>query len=349
MSAAQTWPSLLSRLLAGESLSAEDTAWAMAEVMSGMATPAQIAGFAVALRSKGETAEEVAGLVRAMLDHAERLELSGRLVDTCGTGGDRAATVNVSTLAALVVRGAGAQVVKHGNRAASSACGSADLLEAFGVVINLPPQAVARCAEEAGIAFCFAPVFHPALRHAATARAELGVPTFFNILGPLANPAQPAAQAVGVADARLAAVVAGVLAERGTDALVFRGEDGLDELSVGAPSRVWVTHEGRLREDVVDPAALGIPAAGADALRGGDAGHNAEISRRFLDGEPGAVRDAVLLNAAAALVAFDGPSAAPVGEQVAAALPRARESLDSGAAAAALDAWIAASKSAAPE
>jgi anthranilate phosphoribosyltransferase len=319
----------------------------MSEIMSGAATSAQIAGFAIALRAKQETAAEISGLVNGMLDHAEPLAVEGRVVDTCGTGGDRAATVNISTLSALVVRGAGATVVKHGNRAASSACGSADLLEELGVVIDLPPAAVASCLTAAGIAFCFARVFHPALRYAGDARAEIGVPTFFNILGPLANPARPAAQAVGVAHEPLAAVMAGVLAERGTDALVFRGSDGLDELSVSAPSRVWVVSGGQVREDVLDPAALGIPAAAADALRGGDAATNAAISRRFLDGEKGAVRDAVLLNAAAGLVAFDGPTAAPIADQIAAASARATESLDSGAAAQALDAWITASKSAA--
>jgi len=342
-----TWPNLLGRLLAGDSLSTDDTAWAMSEVMSGAATPAQIAGFAVALRAKGETAAEISGLVDGMLAYAEPLAIDGRLVDTCGTGGDRAATVNISTLAALVVRGAGATVVKHGNRAASSACGSADLLEELGVVIDLPPAAVAACAAEAGIAFCFARVFHPALRHAGDARAEIGVPTFFNILGPLANPARPAAQAVGVAHEPLAGVMASVLGGRGTDALVFRGQDGLDELSIHAPSRVWVVRDGAIREDSLDPRLLGIAVAPADALKGGDAALNAAISRRFLDGEPGPVRDAVLLNAAAGLVAHDGPTGAPVADQVKAAMPRAAESLDSGAAAQALETWITASKSAA--
>jgi anthranilate phosphoribosyltransferase len=342
-----TWPNLLATLMAGGSLSSAETAWAMSEIMSGSATPVQIAGFAVALRSKGETADEVSGLVQAMLANAAPLTVSGQYVDTCGTGGDRAATVNISTLAALVVRGAGAKVVKHGNRAASSACGSADLLEEFGVVINLPPEAVRRCVEAAGIGFCFAPVFHPALRHAAAARGELGVPTFFNILGPLANPARPTAQAVGVADERLAGVMAGVLADRGTSALVFRGSDGLDELSVSAPSRVWVVRDGEVRDDRVDPAALGIPTAAPDALRGGDAALNAAISRRFLDGEAGPVRDAVLLNAAAGLVADDGPTAAPVADQLADAMARAAQSLDSGAAGRALEDWIAASHAAA--
>jgi anthranilate phosphoribosyltransferase len=342
-----TWPNLLGRLLVGESLSTEDTSWAMSEIMAGAATPAQIAGFAVALRAKGETAEEISGLVDGMLSYAEPLAIEGRLVDTCGTGGDRASTVNISTLAALVVRGAGATVVKHGNRAASSACGSADLLEEFGVVIDLAPDAVARCVADAGIAFCFARVFHPALRHAGDARAEIGVPTFFNILGPLANPARPGAQAVGVAHEPLAAVMANVLAGRGTDALVFRGNDGLDELSIHAPSRVWVVGGGSVREDAIDPQELGIAAAPADALKGGDAALNAAISRRLLDGETGPVRDAVVLNAAAGLVANDGPTSAPVADQIKAAIPRAAESLDSGAAAQALESRIQASKTAA--
>jgi anthranilate phosphoribosyltransferase len=340
----QTWPPLLSSLLAGQSLSADETAWAMSEIMSGAATGAQIAGFAIALRGKGETTEEVIGLVRAMLDHAAPLELDGPLLDTCGTGGDRAATVNISTLAALVARGAGARVVKHGNRAASSACGSADLLEALGVVIDLPPDGVRDCVEAAGIGFCFAPVFHPALRHAGPTRRELGVATIFNFLGPLTNPAQPSAQAVGVADERMAGVMAGVLADRGTSALVFRGTDGLDELSVAAPSRVWVVSDGEVRDDSVDPADLGIAPAAPDALRGADAAHNAVLTKRLLDGETGAIRDAVLLNAAAALVALDGPTGAPVTKQLAAALPRAVESLDSGAAGSALEGWIAASR-----
>jgi anthranilate phosphoribosyltransferase len=248
--------------------------------------------------------------------------------------------VNISTLAALVACGAGARVVKHGNRAASSACGSADLLEELGVVVDLPSDGVRQCVETAGIGFCFAPVFHASFRHTGPPRRELGVPTVFNFLGPLCNPAQPPAQAVGVADERMAGVMAGVFATRGTSALVFRGSDGLDELSVGAPSRVWVVAGGAVREDVVDPSTLGIATAPADALRGGDAAHNAAISRRLLDGEPGAVRDAVLLNAAAALVAVDGPTGEPVADQLAAALPRAAQSLDSGAAADVLRRWV---------
>jgi anthranilate phosphoribosyltransferase len=282
-----------------------------------------------------------------MLAEATPLDLTGSMVDTCGTGGDRAATVNISTLAALAVRGAGGRVVKHGNRAASSACGSADLLEELGVVVNLPPAGVKACVETAEIGFCFAPVFHPALRHAGPTRGELGIPTFFNFLGPMCNPAQPPAQAVGVADERMAGVMAGVFAARGTAALVFRGSDGLDELSVAAPSRVWVVADGGVREDSVDPADLGITPAGADALRGADAAHNAAVTRRLLDGETGPVRDAVTLNAAAALVALDGPTGAPVTEQLRAALPRAAEALSSGAAGQALESWITASQQAA--
>jgi anthranilate phosphoribosyltransferase len=342
-----TWPSVLSALVTGDSLPAEDTAWAMSEIMSGAATPVQVAGFVVALRAKGESPQEIAGLVRAMLAVAAPLPIAGPAVDTCGTGGDRASTVNISTMAALVVRGAGIRVIKHGNRAASSACGSADLLEELGVVIDLPPAGVARCVAEADIGFCFARTFHPALRHAAVARSELGIATVFNVLGPLTNPAQPSAQAVGVADERLAGVMAQVLADRGTSALVFRGSDGLDELSVGSPSRVWVVADGRVREDAVDPRDLGIGTAPAGSLRGGDAPHNAGITRRLLDGETGPIRDAVLLNAAAAIVAADGAGPGPVAAQLAAALPRAAEALDSGAAAGALATWTAVSRSAA--
>jgi len=334
-----TWPDVLSALLRGESLTAEVTSWAMAEVMAGNATAVQVASFAVAMRAKGETPAEVAGLANAMLDAANRIQVTGAAVDTCGTGGDRARTVNISTMAALVVRGAGVTVVKHGNRAASSLCGSADVLEALGVVVDLPPAAVERCIADTRIGFCFAPVFHPALRHAATARSEMGVPTFFNFLGPLTNPAQPPAQAVGVADERMAGVMAGVLAGRGLSALVFRGEDGLDELSIGGPSRVWVVAGGAVRDDRIDPAELGIARPKAGALVGGDATANADVARRFLAGEQGAVRDAVLLNAAAALVAVDGVTDAPVGEQIRAALPRAAEAVDSGAAATALAEW----------
>jgi anthranilate phosphoribosyltransferase len=339
-----SWPALLTRLLQGEDLAAGDTSWAMEQVMLGEATPAQVAGFVVALRSKGESPEEVSGLVAAMLAHAERIEVPGPAVDTCGTGGDRAHTVNISTMSAMVVAGAGARVVKHGNRAASSACGSADLLEELGVVVDLAPERVVECVDRAGVAFCFAPRFHPALRHAAAARRELGVATVFNFLGPLANPAQPGAQAVGVADPRMAGVMAQVLAARGVSALVFRGDDGLDELTPCATSQVWVVADGTVSTERVAPEDVGLARAVPDALRGADAAFNAGVTRRFLAGEGGPVRDAVLLNASAALAAIE-PTAEPVAARLSAAMQRAAEAVDSGAAADALDRWVQTSRS----
>jgi anthranilate phosphoribosyltransferase len=315
----------------------------MEQVMLGEATPAQLAGFVTALRAKGESPAEVGGLVAAMLAHAERIDVPGPAVDTCGTGGDRAHTVNISTMSAMVVAGAGERVVKHGNRAASSACGSADLLEELGVVVDLAPDRVVACAAEAGIAFCFAPRFHPALRHAAVPRRELGVPTVFNFLGPLANPAQPAHQAVGVADARMAAVMARVLADRGVTGLVFRGDDGLDELTTATTSQVWVVRRGTVEETSLDPTRLGVERVPVEALRGADAPFNAEVTRRFLAGEGGPVRDAVLLNAGAALVTTS-MTADPLEDQLPRGMERAARAVDSGAAAAALEGWVAASR-----
>jgi anthranilate phosphoribosyltransferase len=333
------WPELLSALLRGESLTRADTAWVMREVMNGDATPSQTAGFVIALRAKGETPEEVAGFVETMLEFSAPVSVPVRVVDTCGTGGDRAHTVNISTMAALVVAGAGAPVAKHGNRAASSACGSADVLEALGVRVDLPAATVAPCLTEAGIAFCFAPVFHPAMRHTAVPRRDLGVPTVFNILGPLTNPTRPAAQAVGVSDARLAPVMAGVLAARGADALVFRGDDGLDELTTTGPSTVWTVSGGSVVTSSFDPLSLGVVRASLEDLRGGDAALNAGVVRDLLAGKPGAVRDAVLLNAAAALAAH---AAAPgaLEERLGAGLGRAAQALDDGSAAAVLERWV---------
>jgi anthranilate phosphoribosyltransferase len=325
----------------------------MNEIMSGEATSAQIAAFVIALRAKGETVDEVAGLVDAMYDHATKITVPGRTVDVVGTGGDRAHTVNISTMAALTAAGAGARVVKHGNRAASSACGSADLLEELGIVLALPPDVVAQVASEVGITFCFAPLFHPALRHAAAPRREIGVPTTFNFLGPLANPARPPAQAVGVADERMGRVLAGVLAGRGVAALVFRGDDGLDELTTTTTSHVWIVHRGTVAESTLDPGLVGLPRHQASDLRGGEAPVNARIARSFLAGEPGAVRDTVLLNSAAALLAYDltdddsstsSLDASSVAEQLTvllrAALGRAAASVDSGAASRVLDRWV---------
>jgi anthranilate phosphoribosyltransferase len=339
----RSWPGLLSVLLRRDDLSADDTAWAMGEIMAGEATSAQIAGFVVALRAKGESAEEMDGLVRAMLDRAHRIEVPGPAVDVVGTGGDRAHTVNISTMAALVVAGTGARVVKHGNRAASSSCGAADVLEELGVALTLTPEEVAEVGRDVGITFCFAQVFHPAFRHASGPRRELGIATAFNFLGPLTNPAQPGAQAIGCADARMAPVMAEVFARRGTSALVVRGDDGLDELTTATTSRVWRVANGSVDEESVDPGSLGIARADASELRGGDAAFNAAVVRSVLAGDRGPVRDAVLLNAAAALVALD-VSSAPLNEALSGGLVRAAEAVDSGAAAAALDRWISATQ-----
>jgi anthranilate phosphoribosyltransferase len=341
---AHSWTAVISDLMSGHPLPASATAWAMGEIMDGAATDVQVAGYAVALRCKGETPAEVDGMVSAMLDRALPMplpeELRAAAVDTCGTGGDRSGTVNISTMAAIVVAAAGIPVVKHGNRAATSRAGSADLLEALGVVIDLQPAGVAQCVREVGIGFCFAPRFHPALRHAATARSQLGVPTVFNMLGPLTNPARVSRQAVGVAQNWLGPVLAGVLARRDSSALVFHGDDGLDELTPGARSQVWVVVDGKIIEDVVDPAELGLPSASLDDLRGGDADHNAVVAREvFGGGGSPAVRAAVELNAAAALVAAQGTTREPVTDQLRPALARAHEVLASGAALTLLERW----------
>ncbi|MFJ4001314.1 anthranilate phosphoribosyltransferase [Streptomyces parvus] len=334
----RSWPDLLDALLDGRSLTARDTEWAMDDVMSGRAGPVRLAGLMVALRAKGETVEEIEGLVRALYRHAVRLEVPGPALDIVGTGGDGSNSVNISTMSAIVAAGAGARVVKHGNRSASSACGSADVLEELGVALSLEPAEIAEVAEDVGITFCFAPEFHPALRHAAGPRRELGIRTVFNALGPLVNPAAPAACAVGVADRRLAPLLAGVLARRGVSALVFRGDDGMDELTVTTTSTVWSVHDGKVGEERFDPRALGIPGADAAALRGGDRVHNARVAREVLAGTRGPVRDAVLLSAAAGLAALE-PDSRSCTERLSSALSRAAESIDSGAATAVLDRW----------
>jgi anthranilate phosphoribosyltransferase len=343
VSTAPTWPSLLNRLLAGHDLTSTDTAWAMREVMTGEATPVQTAAFVVALRAKGESPEEVAGFAAAMLDVATPVQLPVPSVDIVGTGGDGAHTVNISSMAAVVTAATGVPVAKHGNRAASSSSGAADVLDALGVVIDLPADGVARCVAEAGIGFFFAPVFHPGMRHAAVARREMGIGTVFNFLGPLTNPARPAAAAIGCADARMAPVLAQVLADRGTRALVFRGDDGLDELTTATTSAVWVVRGGDVVADRVDPSALGIPTPPPGALRGGDAAVNAEVFRRVVEGEKGPVRDAVLLNAAAALVAFDERQGR-LHDALGAGMARAAAAVDDGRASALLENWVAVSR-----
>ncbi|MCR1781688.1 anthranilate phosphoribosyltransferase [Nocardioides carbamazepini] len=336
-----TWPDVLGTLVAGEDLTPAQSTWAMGEILAGEATPAQIAGFVVALRAKGESIDELTGLVEAMYAVMTPISVPGRLLDVVGTGGDRSFSVNISTMAAIVAAGAGARVVKHGNRSASSQAGTADVLEALGVRLDLPADRVAEVAEEAGITFCFAAAFHPAMRHAAVPRKELGIGTAFNVLGPLANPTRPAAQAIGCADVRLAPVMAGVFARRGVDAWVFRGDDGLDELTTTTTSRLWLVHGGEVDEVAVDPARLGIAPATAEDLRGGDAQHNAGVVRDLLAGKTGPVRDAVLLNAGAALAVYDAPGTA-YDEALAAGIARAVDAIDSGAAQATLDRWVAA-------
>jgi anthranilate phosphoribosyltransferase len=349
METSATWPALIGALVRGETLTSGQTAWAMSEIMEGAATPAQIAGFGVALRMKGEAPAELAGLAETMLERATPISVPGPLVDLVGTGGDAAHTVNISTMGAIVAAAAGARVAKHGNRAASSACGAADVLEALGVVINLPPESSARLVAEIGIAFLFAPLYHPALRHTAVPRRELGVPTVFNFLGPVANPARPGAQAVGVSDARMGPVVAGVLAGRGCSALVFHGDDGLDELTTADTSTVWVVHDGSVSQAVLEPAALGLPAAKPGDLRGGDAAHNAAVARSVLAGEAGPIRDTVILNAAAALAAAGGvPGAEGLEQALAEGCAKAAAAIDSGAASALLERWVAASQRLAP-
>jgi anthranilate phosphoribosyltransferase len=344
-----TWPALLGPLTRGESLTAEEAEWAMSEIMDGAATSAQIAGFGIAMRMKGVSVAEMNGLARAMLAHATPIHVSGHLVDLVGTGGDGAHTVNVSTMGTIVAAAAGARMVKHGNRAASSSCGAADVLEALGVVIDLPPAASATLAAEVGVAFLFAPLYHPSLRFAGPTRSELGVPTIFNALGPVANPAHPSSMAVGVADPRLGSVIAGVLAERGCSALVFRGTDGLDELTTTGPSTVWVVHGGEVGETTFMPSALGLAPCSLEDLRGGDATLNASVVRSVLGGAPGPVRDIVLLNAAAALAAaagVSGPSA--LVPALADGYSRAAEAVDTGAAADLLNRWIQTSRRLAP-
>lgn len=341
-----TWPQILAALVARQDLSATQTSWAMDQIMSANASPARTAAFLMGLRAKGETVAELSGLVDQMLAHSHRFTVPGRSVDIVGTGGDRFGTVNISTMASLVVAGTGLTVVKHGNRAASSASGSADVLEALGISLSHGPERVAQIAQEAGITFCFAMVFHPAMRHVGPTRSELGIGTTFNFLGPLTNPAQPQSAAVGVSDLRMAPLMAGVLAARGTSALVVRGEDGLDELAATALSRVWEVREGQIEEHLFDwTVELGLDPITVADLRGADAAANAQTALRMLKGDSGAVRQTVLLNAAAALVA-DGtlPGTAAAGERtlaerLQAGFDLAAQSVDSGAAFAALERW----------
>ena len=340
-----TWPEVLSSLVRGEDQPSEVTRWAMSRILSGEATQAQMAAFVVALRVKGETVPELAGLAETMLAFSTPIRVDASAVEVVGTGGDRANTVNVSTMAAIVAAGAGALVVKHGNRAASSACGTADVLEELGVVLDLSPEQQERVIAEVGIGFLFAPHYHPALRHAGPLRRELGIPTTFNFLGPLTNPGQPRGQAVGVADARMAELMAGVFAARGSQGLVFHGGDGLDELTTTTTSTVWVIGNGEVHRTELDPQELGLPRADVEDLVGGDAVRNAAVVRELLDGGTGPVRDIVLLNAAATLLAHRGPVPhQDLTEQLQETLALASSAVDGGAARDKLAAWVAASR-----
>jgi anthranilate phosphoribosyltransferase len=346
MTAAPTWSDLFATLVNRQDLTAEQTAWAMGEIMSGEASTPRVAAFLIALKTKGETVTELMSLADTMLQHAVRIDVPGRTIDIVGTGGDRSHTVNISTMSALVVAGAGLTVVKHGNRAASSSSGSADVLEALGIRLDHPPARVAELATEVGITFCFAQVFHPSFRHTAPARSELGIGTAFNFLGPLTNPAQPRSGAIGVADPRMAPLMAGVLAGRGSSALVFRGEDGLDEIAPTGPTRIWEVRDGSVQESVVDWADLGVERIELASLRGAKADYNADVARQLLAGAQGPVRETVVLNTAAALVAdgtLAGTASGTLEERFVAASGHARESLDSGRAADVLERWRAAS------
>jgi len=333
----RTWSGLISAPQAGADLSAADTGWAMDQLVLGDASPAQISGFLIALRAKGETADELNGLAEVLRSHATPVRIDGPFVDIVGTGGDRTGAANISTMAAVVAAAAGVTVVKHGGRAASSsAAGSGDLVEQLGVPLDLSATDAARMAAEVGLTFLFAPRFNPALRQVAVVRRELAVPTAFNVLAPLLNPARPQHQLVGVANPRMLPVLAGALAERGTSALVARGDDGLDKLTTTGYSRLWVVHGGSASEVVFDPRSLGLRPSSLAELRGGDAAFNAQLLRRLVDGERGPVRDVVLLNAAAALAT---PSLEFGLEHLADCFERCQDAVDSGRAAETLDRW----------
>jgi anthranilate phosphoribosyltransferase len=330
----------IGKLIKGQHLTESEAGEAMELILAGDATPSQIAGFVVALRIKGETAEELAGLARAARANATPLDVDGgSLLDTCGTGGDALGTFNISTLSAIVAAACGARVAKHGNRAASSLCGSADVLEALGVKIDLPPAGVARCLDEVGIAFLFAPLYHQGFRYAQVTRRELGVRTVFNILGPLCNPAGARRQALGVADAALAGRMAEVLILHGSEhALVFHGADGMDELTTTGPSRVIEVEDGRRHEYILEPPELGLAVAPLEAMRGGGPPENAAIAREVLGGAKGPRRDVVLLNSAAAL------RAAGLATDFKEGIGLAAEALDSGRAGEVLERWAKASQ-----
>jgi anthranilate phosphoribosyltransferase len=349
----QSWPQILSALLDGEDLSVADAAWSMEQVMLGEASPAQLAAFLVALRAKGETVDEIVGFRDAILEHAVPLPVSPMALDIVGTGGDRFGTVNVSTMSSIVCAAAGVPVIKHGNRAASSASGSSDVLAALGIDLTLSADKVASILAETGITFAYAAAFHPGFRHASSVRKDLGIPTVFNYLGPLVNPARPEASAVGVANLDRVPLFVGVFQTRGATALVFRGDDGLDEMTTTGHSHVWEVSRGLVTEHDIDPRELGLKRAKMSDLIGGDATYNAAVVHAVLAGQEGPVRDIVLLNAAAGLVAYDlardpGQGQIAILDRFRSKMAVAVETIDSGAATAKLAQWVSASKDSEP-
>jgi len=350
MTTPATWPQILGSLLAGEDLSRDAASWAMREIMSGAATPAQMGAFMLALRSKGETVSELAGLVDVMLENCVILDTGDQAVDIVGTGGDLVGTVNISSMASIVASAAGVPVLKHGSRSASGKTGSSEMLEVLGIRLDLAPAQVAEVFREAGITFFFAPVFHPAMRHVAPVRKELGIPTTFNFLGPLANPAQPIATALGVSNPTIAPLMALELAQRGRSGLVFRSEDGLDELSNTSRNRIWQVSEGQVEEFTLNPADLGIKMVNIEQLLGGDARENAEVAMKLFEGETHgkfkAIKEVVALNAAAGLVAYElaqNPALAKTDllERFDRAIQKTLNAIESGAANAKVIHWSA--------
>lgn len=336
-----SWSALTEKLNSGLDLDRDEIQSAMREILSGESDLECVKAFLLALKSKGETADEVGALVEVLYAHSAPIAIAERAVDTVGTGGDGAHTINISTTAAIIAAAAGARVVKHGNRAVSSKSGASDFLEALGVVPGLDGSGVERTVRELGIGFCFAPIFHPAMRFAAPARKELGVPTVFNILGPLANPAKPQAAAIGVANERMHLVMAQVMAEKGCDGFVFRGDDGLDEITLATTTSVLSIGKAEIKSDRIDAHDFGMSNAPIEAIVGGDAAENARISRAIFAGERGAPRDAVLLNAAVAIAAFEGDLESDIKSRITRGLRQAEKAVDSGAAIALLEKWVA--------
>ncbi|MGV3103434.1 anthranilate phosphoribosyltransferase [Rothia sp. 32237D007AR] len=340
-----TWKRILNQLVAQQELSADQITWAMQDIMSGSTPEAILGAFLLGLHVKGETPAELAALAQGMLDKAEPIEVTRDAVDIVGTGGDQQNTVNISTMASLVIAGAGVPVIKHGNRASSSSSGSADVLAELGINLDLSVKDVAGAVDAAGITFLFAQVFHPSMRYVAPVRRALGVPTAFNYLGPMTNPARVRSSAIGVADPAMAEKIAAVFASRGDHALIFRGNDGLDEITITGASQVWETTEGAVEHHVLAPTDFGIELASLDDLRGGDARHNAQVFHEVLDGASGPIMNAVLLNAAAGLTAYRPVDHRPFAERFEDALQEARRSVETGKAKAVLERWVSYSNS----